>query len=186
MIPNPFVKPIVIVLGVFAALFIVGKFFAPKEPPPPVAATPNPEAIAAEAENRKQAFAKKAAEGTAVTGENAKLGPKAVTTKSWLKYEDLVVGSGTEAKEGSVVDVHYTGWLTDGTKFDSSKDRNEPFSFSLPGQVIDGWNQGIPGMKEGGKRKLVIPAALGYGEQGSGKIPPGATLVFEVELLKVK
>ncbi|WP_395088816.1 FKBP-type peptidyl-prolyl cis-trans isomerase [Armatimonas sp.] len=110
-----------------------------------------------------------------------------MTTKSGLKYEDLVVGAGKEAKDGTTVDVLYTGWLTDGTKFDSSADHNnEPYSFSLPGQVVAGWNEGLPGMKVGGKRKLVIPAALGYGETGQGTIPPGATLVFEIELLKVK
>lgn len=122
----------------------------------------------------------------AADGEKAKLGPSAVTTKTGLKYEDLKVGTGQEAKEGSTVQVHYTGWLTDGKKFDSSKDHGQPYELTLPGQVIAGWNEGIPGMKEGGTRKLVIPAALGYGEQGQGEIPPGATLVFEVELLKVK
>ncbi len=114
-----------------------------------------------------------------------KLGPKAVTTKSGLKYEDLVVGKGKEAKTGSSVKVHYTGWLTDGTKFDSSLDRGEPFGLTLPGQVIAGWNEGIPGMKAGGKRKLVIPSDLGYGDSGSGPIPAGATLVFDVELISV-
>ncbi|MCX6367105.1 MAG: FKBP-type peptidyl-prolyl cis-trans isomerase [Armatimonadetes bacterium] len=102
-----------------------------------------------------------------------------------LKYEDLQVGTGKEAKNGTSIEVHYTGWLTDGTKFDSSKDSGKPFPLSLPGGVIAGWNEGIPGMKVGGKRKLVIPPALGYGDQGQGTIPPGATLVFEVELLKV-
>ena len=114
-----------------------------------------------------------------------KLGPKAVTTKSGLKYEDLVVGKGKEAKTGSSVKVHYTGWLTDGTKFDSSLDRGEPFGLTLPGQVIAGWNEGIPGMKAGGKRKLVIPSDLGYGDSGQGPIPAGATLVFEVEMVSV-
>ncbi len=184
---NPFIKPIVIVLGIFVALFIVGKFFAPKEPPVPVEATPNPASVTAEATNRKEAFGKKTADEALANGEKAKLGPKAVTTKSGLKYEDLVVGAGKEAKDGTTVDVLYTGWLTDGTKFDSSADHNnEPYSFSLPGQVVAGWNEGLPGMKVGGKRKLVIPAALGYGETGQGTIPPGATLVFEIELLKVK
>ncbi|MFM7323048.1 MAG: FKBP-type peptidyl-prolyl cis-trans isomerase [Armatimonadota bacterium] len=114
------------------------------------------------------------------------MGPKAVTTKSGLKYEDLVVGKGKEAKTGSSVKVHYTGWLTDGTKFDSSLDRGEPFGLSLPGQVIAGWNEGIPGMKAGGKRKLVIPSDLGYGDSGQGPIPGGATLVFEVEMISVE
>ena len=105
-----------------------------------------------------------------------------------LKMEDLVVGTGDEAKKGKMVSVHYTGWLTDGKKFDSSKDRGQPFGFPLgAGHVIAGWDQGVVGMKVGGKRKLTIPPDLGYGERGAaGAIPPNATLVFEVELLGVK
>jgi FKBP-type peptidyl-prolyl cis-trans isomerase len=104
-----------------------------------------------------------------------------------LKTEDLVVGSGSEAKAGGKVTVHYTGWLEDGTKFDSSKDRGTPFSFVLgQGRVIKGWDQGVAGMKVGGKRKLTIPPELGYGSRGAGGvIPPDATLIFEVELLGV-
>jgi len=107
------------------------------------------------------------------------------TTESGLKYEDLTEGSGTEAKAGTYVSVHYTGWLTDGQKFDSSKDRNEPFEFALgAGMVIRGWDEGVQGMKVGGVRKLTIPPELGYGVRGAGGvIPPNATLVFEVELL---
>src|SRR5262245_32032284 len=104
-----------------------------------------------------------------------------------LKIEDINVGNGAEAVAGKSVEVHYTGWLTDGTKFDSSVNRG-PFTFKLGGgQVIKGWDDGVAGMKVGGKRKLTIPSELGYGKRGAGGvIPPDATLVFEVELLKVK
>lgn len=108
-----------------------------------------------------------------------------VTTASGLIIEDLTVGSGDEACAGQEVTVHYTGWLTDGTKFDSSKDRDDPFVFPLgSGRVIRGWDEGVQGMKIGGTRKLTIPPDLGYGPRGAGGvIPPNATLVFEVELL---
>jgi len=107
------------------------------------------------------------------------------TTPSGLIIEELVEGDGAIAAAGQTVSVHYTGWLTDGTKFDSSKDRNEPFEFALgKGWVIRGWDEGVQGMKIGGTRKLTIPADLGYGARGAGGvIPPNATLVFEVELL---
>ena len=105
-----------------------------------------------------------------------------------LQIEDMVVGTGAEAIKGKLVSVHYTGWLTDGKKFDSSKDRGQPFQFPLGrGHVIQGWDQGVEGMKVGGKRKLTIPPELGYGDKGAGDaIPPGATLVFDVELLGIK
>jgi len=112
------------------------------------------------------------------------------TTPSGLQYDDTVVGAGEEAAAGAYVTVHYTGWLqnddgTPGKKFDSSKDRNDPFSFPLgAGNVIKGWDEGVQGMKIGGARRLVIPAALGYGARGAGGvIPPNATLIFDVELL---
>jgi FKBP-type peptidyl-prolyl cis-trans isomerase FkpA len=111
-----------------------------------------------------------------------------VTSASGLQYVDLVVGSGREAHAGETAVVHYTGTLTDGTKFDSSKDRNAPFSFRLgAGEVIKGWDEGVEGMKIGGIRKLVIPPQLGYGSRGAGSvIPPHATLNFEVELLDLR
>jgi FKBP-type peptidyl-prolyl cis-trans isomerase len=104
-----------------------------------------------------------------------------------LVTETLQVGTGEEAKPGQVVSVHYTGWLTNGTKFDSSLDRGTPFQFMLgAGQVIQGWDKGVAGMKVGEKRKLTIPSNLGYGDMGAGNvIPPKATLVFEVQLLGV-
>ena len=102
-----------------------------------------------------------------------------------LEIEDQILGDGEEAVAGQTVEVHYTGWLTDGTKFDSSHDRDQTFSFKLGGgQVIAGWDQGVAGMKIGGARKLTIPPELGYGERGAGGvIPPNATLVFKVELI---
>ena len=111
-----------------------------------------------------------------------------VTLSDGLKYTDDQVGTGTEATAGKTVSVHYTGWLLDGTKFDSSRDRGQPFSFPLgAGRVIKGWDEGVAGMKIGGKRTLVIPPDLGYGARGAGGvIPPNATLKFEVELLDVK
>ena len=112
---------------------------------------------------------------------------KMVTTPSGLQYMDEVVGTGQEAKKGDMVSVHYTGTLKDGKKFDSSKDRGRPFSFPLgAGRVIKGWDEGVAGMKVGGKRKLIIPANLAYGPQGMPPvIPPNAELTFEVELLQV-
>ena len=109
------------------------------------------------------------------------------TTASGLTYQDVTVGSGAEAKKGDQVSVHYTGRLMDGTKFDSSKDRNAPFEFHLgAGQVIKGWDEGVAGMKVGGMRKLTIPPSLGYGARGAGGvIGPNATLEFDVELLGI-
>ena len=115
-----------------------------------------------------------------------------ITTQSGLQYDDSKVGDGAEATAGQHVTVHYTGWLRNddgstGAKFDSSKDRNDPFQFSLgAGQVIKGWDEGVQGMKVGGARRLTIPASLGYGARGAGgAIPPNAILIFDVELLAV-
>jgi FKBP-type peptidyl-prolyl cis-trans isomerase FkpA len=108
-------------------------------------------------------------------------------TDTGLKYEDLISGEGALAEVGRRVSVHYTGWLTDGTKFDSSVDRHEPFTFMLgKGMVIRGWDEGVQGMRIGGKRRLTIPPQLGYGAAGAGGVIPGnATLVFDVELLEI-
>ncbi|MBX4206154.1 FKBP-type peptidyl-prolyl cis-trans isomerase [Candidatus Microgenomates bacterium] len=105
-----------------------------------------------------------------------------------MKIDDIKIGTGAEAVDGKKITVHYTGTLTNGTKFDSSLDRGVPFSFTLgAGEVIQGWDEGVKGMKIGGKRKLTIPAAMGYGAQGAPPvIPPNATLIFDVELLKVE
>jgi FKBP-type peptidyl-prolyl cis-trans isomerase FkpA len=129
--------------------------------PPPIGATPQPAAAVA--------------------------APQPGANVTELKIEDTKVGTGDEAATGKSVTVHYTGWLTDGTKFDSSKDHGQPFTFQLgAGQVIKGWDQGVVGMKVGGVRKLTVPSSLAYGDRGAGGvIPPGATLVFEVELLAV-
>lgn len=118
---------------------------------------------------------------TKVTGDGVK-------TASGLQYWDIKVGTGTEAKEGSHVKVHYTGWLTSGKKFDSSVDAGQPFDFTIGrGDVIKGWDQGVAGMKVGGKRQLRIPPDLAYGERGyPGAIPSNATLIFDIQLLDVK
>ncbi len=118
----------------------------------------------------------------------SKVEGEGVTTPSGLKYWDLVVGKGAVATRGKRVRVHYTGWLTDGTKFDSSRDAGRAFVFTLGiGQVIPGWDEGVQGMREGGKRQLRIPSNLAYGERGSPPdIPPDATLIFDVELVNAE
>jgi len=111
----------------------------------------------------------------------------AISTPSGLKYIEIKEGTGAQPQAGQTVSVHYTGTLEDGTKFDSSRDRNQPFSFKLgAGQVIKGWDEGLSTMKVGGQRQLIIPPGLGYGSRGAGGvIPPNATLIFDVELLKI-
>lgn len=122
------------------------------------------------------------------SGPNEVVEPTMESNITELKIEDIKVGTGTEAVDGKKVTVNYSGTLMDGTKFDSSYDRGTPFTFNLgAGEVIKGWDKGVAGMKVGGKRKLTIPPDLGYGSQGAGSvIPPNATLIFEVELLKVE
>jgi peptidylprolyl isomerase len=111
-----------------------------------------------------------------------------IETATGLGYVEIVEGAGAAPKAGDSVSVHYTGWLKSGEKFDSSLDRGQPLSFRIGrGQVIKGWDEGVGSMRVGGKRKLVIPAHLGYGDRGAGRvIPPGATLIFEVELLAIE
>ena len=132
-----------------------------------------------------------AAAGAAYVLSSRSAGPAAgteVTTASGLRYTDLVVGTGASPEPGRTAVVHYTGTLTDGTKFDSSRDRGQPLDFPVgAGRVIRGWEEGVLTMKVGGRRRLVIPPALGYGERGSPpKIPPNSTLVFDIELLEVR
>lgn len=126
--------------------------------------------------------------GSSSTGAAAMTDENIVTTPSGLKYVDIVEGTGEMPKKGQTVEVHYTGTLEDGRKFDSSRDRNQPFDFPLgAGRVIKGWDEGISSMKVGGQRKLIIPPDLGYGSRGAGGvIPPNATLIFDVELLEIK
>ena len=133
-------------------------------------------------------YSKRAGRWQLVFSQLTPIAPPESATNSGLKYLDIVVGSGASPQPGQSVTVHYTGTLVDGSKFDSSVDRGEPFTFRIGvGQVIRGWDEGVMGMKIGGKRRLIIPPHLGYGARGAGGvIPPNATLIFEVELLGVK
>ncbi|MHB8799382.1 MAG: FKBP-type peptidyl-prolyl cis-trans isomerase [Thermoanaerobaculia bacterium] len=146
----------------------------------------------AAAKNARAAEGAKASPGTARASEAARKESKMVKTESGLGYEDLVVGTGASPETGQTCVMHYTGWLFEngakGAKFDSSVDRNQPFEFQIGrGRVIKGWDEGVSTMKVGGKRTLLIPPQLGYGDRGAGNvIPPGATLLFEVELLGLK
>jgi len=168
----------------------------PTEPPSPAGAakavTPEKAAPATKAPETKAGLEPAGSKAvTKVGGEKPAAKPKGkiVATPSGLKYTDVKVGNGPTPKQGEVVVVHYTGWLKDGTKFDSSRDRGEPFEFPLGAhQVIPGWDEGLATMKVGGRRTLFIPPKLGYGERGTpdGTIPPNAELKFDVELLSVK
>jgi FKBP-type peptidyl-prolyl cis-trans isomerase len=178
-----------LIAALLAALPALGcrKTAVETAPPPPAAPPQAAKAPAAEAPKETQM---KPTESEAVQAAR-KLGTPTsnpvVTTASGLQYIDVKVGEGAEAKAGGTVTVHYTGWLVNGTKFDSSRDRGQPFSFPLgAGRVIKGWDEGVAGMKPGGVRKLIIPAALGYGARGIGPIPPNSILIFEVELLKAQ
>ncbi len=125
---------------------------------------------------------------TTVNEQISQVPQGAVTTATGLKYQDTIAGQGAQPRRGQVVIVHYTGWLTNGQKFDSSVDRGQPFEFRLGnGEVIKGWDEGVASMHIGGKRTLIIPASLAYGDRGvPGVIPPGSTLKFDVELLGVR
>lgn len=174
---------------------------APTPPPAPVVeqkaeVTPAPAApkpakkTAAAKKPAKEAVVKKASAPKTVSPQEASVklpSTGEVVMPSGLKYQDLVQGSGERIQSGQTASMHYTGYLTNGNKFDSSKDRGTPFVFKLGmGQVIEGWEKGVPGMKVGGKRRLTIPPELGYGARGAGSvIPPNATLIFEVDLLEI-
>ncbi len=180
-------REILISLGVMVAcvaVLLIAQFTGPKSEAiaaellttPPTMADIVANVVVAEAEKLVQP----------VSGKKT-MEEKIITTPSGLQYVEVEEGTGAQPEKGQTVVVHYTGTLTDGSKFDSSRDRNQPFSFRIgAGQVIQGWDEGLATMKVGGKRKLIIPPALGYGDRGVGPIPGGATLNFDVELLDVK
>jgi peptidylprolyl isomerase len=180
-------REIFISLGVVVAcslLLLTAYFFSPDGKTEAIAGElmDNPTAIASASENAPTLDIKSAKKQDTMTSENI------VTTPSGLKYIELEEGTGETPTKGQTVVVHYTGTLEDGTKFDSSRDRNSPFSFKIGiGQVIKGWDEGVGSMKVGGRRQLIIPPELGYGSRGAGGvIPPNATLIFDVELLSFK
>ncbi|MBR8829913.1 MAG: hypothetical protein N5P05_000546 [Chroococcopsis gigantea SAG 12.99] len=166
------------VIVFFGLLLVVSSFITPSKSSSAIASQLNqPAAITEIAEATNTNKGKKSMDLS-----------NAVTTESGLKYIDIKEGEGATPEKGQMVTVHYTGTLEDGTKFDSSKDRGQPFTFKIGvGQVIKGWDEGVATMKVGGNRTLIIPSDLGYGPRGAGGvIPPNATLIFDVELLSVK
>lgn len=166
-----------LIAGVCLAALAAGCSKGAPPPSPPVSAPPKPAPAPVPAPEPDPPPAAEGPKGSAT-----------VKTPSGLEYEDIVVGNGASPTPGATVSVHYTGRLTNGTKFDSSLDRGQPFEFSIgQGEVIKGWDEGVMTMRVGGKRRLTIPPDLGYGARGAGGvIPPNATLVFDVELLGVK
>ncbi len=149
--------------------------------------TSQPAAIADELNQNQPQIATLSEIDNLITSKDTMADTDIVTTDSGLKYKELQEGTGATPQKGQTVVVHYTGTLEDKTKFDSSRDRNQPFKFKLgEGQVIKGWDEGLSTMKVGGRRELIIPPELGYGARGAGGvIPPNSTLIFDVELLKI-
>ncbi|MBI3873170.1 MAG: FKBP-type peptidyl-prolyl cis-trans isomerase [candidate division Zixibacteria bacterium] len=178
---------LIVLAGLATALGCSKQETATTQQPATSAAKPATNQQAAGQTAANQAAAKPAPEVAAAQGI-PKVAGDTVRTPSGLKYIEMTVGTGAVPKTGQIVNAHYTGWLTNGTKFDSSRDRNQPFSFPIgQGHVIKGWDEALASMKVGERRLLVIPPALGYGDRGAGGvIPPGATLIFDVELLGVQ